>query len=306
VQVYFICKTLTQNNLNRQIRQTTFALVYSLILIPIWGLGLLYAPTSSFFTVICTFIWSAYSLHLFKEKRSPKVYVALLAGPVFYFLSAIYVKSFSLGKPEVLITFPIVWVFALYVFSLHFVRLKSVIAHFLIVGFISLYGFIIYPMYKEDNMVKRVEPKIVVHHNLFDFRFITFSQDTILIESNGKPFLIETWNETCAPCIASINDMQDTLTANLNFNHVYLYQQRDSKKNRLEANQILNYEKIKSKDKILIDLGNSLFDSLKLKSYPYFLIFNNKGELVKYRSGYMSSKRDEILEDLVVSLQNAK
>lgn len=272
---------------------------YSLSLILIWGLGLLHDIAGSL-TIFLTFLFTAYSLILFKrEKKLEKT--ALLLAPAIYFIAALIIKDI-----DVFVKFPIAWIFILFIVGLFFGKIKSIVYHIFVLSFSILYAFVIYPhRYDTPSLsyeeVTESQIKIREGYNLHDFRFITIDSDTLSVVKNGKPYLIETWNETCRPCISSIRDLQDTLSSDTTFNHIYVYQARGNKK--LDTKNIFAFKVITDKKKIVIDLENNLFKSLELKSYPYFLIFDKDGKLVDYTSGYSSKYRSEVLEDLLTTIQ---
>jgi len=50
--------------------------------------------------------------------------------------------------------------------------------------------------------------------NIKDFKFINQNLDTVLLDMN-KPILVETWNETCRPCMASIKGVHNKVSHNV-------------------------------------------------------------------------------------------
>ncbi len=49
---------------------------------------------------------------------------------------------------------------------------------------------------------------------------------------------------------------------------------------------------------------NRLFEQMKLGSYPFFLVFDRQGKLVGHQMGYISSKKEEIVQKLRKFLEN--
>ena len=123
--------------------------------------------------------------------------------------------------------------------------------------------------------------------NLSDFSFINASLDTVtLSDASGKYTLLETWSETCPPCIRAMRDLPDFYRSIENkVNVYYVYENRKaSARNNFE--KIFAFQEIKDKSKILIDMEQNLYQALQVNSYPYFLIFDSSGKLIHYIQGY--------------------
>jgi thiol-disulfide isomerase/thioredoxin len=121
--------------------------------------------------------------------------------------------------------------------------------------------------------------------DLAHFRFVNSSQDTIIIDPQGKYVIIETWNEKCPPCMKAIPEMivfYEEIQAHAN--HYYLYIPNLAKNTSLDINKVFSFDKIKTKDKILID--QSLQKDLNLDSYPVFILFDKEGKQVFQHIGY--------------------
>jgi thioredoxin-related protein len=121
--------------------------------------------------------------------------------------------------------------------------------------------------------------------DLAHFSFINSSQDTISIDPQGKYVIIETWNEKCPPCMKAIPEMivfYEEIQAYAN--HYYLYIPNLSKNTILDTKKVFSFDKIKTKDKILID--QSLQKDLNLDSYPVFILFDKEGKQVFQHIGY--------------------
>ena len=278
-------------------------LVFSTSLIPIWGLGLLAYGTSSRYTAFVVFLFTIlmYQFVPIIKKRDRQSQLILMIGPSIYMI-----VLFLFLKPlEYILLGSITWIFVVTCISL-FVEggfFKKTVPLTLIA---AVYSFVIYPMVGMEHVQYSAGREIVEpnkNKNLGDFSFIDHKLDTFNIESD-KPILIETWNETCRPCIKSIKEMQDTLSARAEFKYYYLYQSMNGK--RLDTDEVFLFKHIKHKENIIIDIQNILFDSLNLSSFPSFLIFGKKGDLVNYRVGYSSKRRDDILSELFKMIDDAK
>lgn len=52
-------------------------------------------------------------------------------------------------------------------------------------------------------------------------------------------------------------------------------------------------------NKILIDKDNQFHDQMGLEGYPYFLLFDQKGQLIYQYFGYHSSVKDELTDKIL-------
>lgn len=282
---------------------TILIIIYSLVLIPIWGLTLLDAMANEF-TVLACFVFTFFSGWYISKKVTSGLNknskYLILIGPVFYFAVFIVVRLFILKEIETFWVFPILWVF---VFSLAGVLIPT--KYFKAAGINALflayvYAFHIYPIhssntenFSSESFSEKKELKLNTSYNLSDFKFINSKLDTVTLSSAGKPILIETWRETCKPCLQSINDLQEFLSNNSSVDQIYVYEQQRRKD--FSKDIVFNFPKIKHKDKILIDINNDFMDKLGMPSYPYFLLFDKEGKLVDYISGYKPEFKEEYI-----------
>lgn len=273
-------------------------LIYSITLVPIWGLGLLNIQTSNKFTIFAVFVLTLSTTHfvpvLKQRDRISKIILSI--GPTFYFIASLIVIDSRL-----IVYSPIVWIFSILITFLFLKDAKTGIT--LLFAVSAVYSFIIYPASPFSTTNSQFIPNHPSHsQNLSDFSFINSEFDTIQFTKSKSIILIETWNETCAPCIKSIRELQDTLSSRIDFEHYYLYQSRANK--NLPLNQIFSFKHIKKKNRILVDIENTLYDSMKLNSYPYFLIFKENGELKHYRTGYSTEYKADILKELLEGVKS--
>lgn len=123
--------------------------------------------------------------------------------------------------------------------------------------------------------------------NLSDFSFINANLDTVILpDASGKYTLLETWSETCPPCVKAMRDLPDfyrSIENNVSVYYVY-ESQKASVRNKFE--KIFTFKEIKDKSKILIDVEQNLYQSMNMQGYPYFLIFDSSGKLVHHIYGY--------------------
>ena len=101
----------------------------------------------------------------------------------------------------------------------------------------------------------------------------------------------------------SIDDLESYIGEFKNVNHIYLYQ--NFRENNLSAGEIFSFARIKDKQKIRVDVNNRLFQELGINSYPYFLLFDSKGNLIDYFSGYNHNFKSRY-EDRISNMLNKK
>jgi len=275
-------------------------ILFSVLSVPltmaVWSFGLLHLDTANLYTGLLTFLYSFYLPNLFpKSEKYKKIqYALLLLTPFLYLVVGIYAQSWNLFAMSIF------YAVLVYIVALFLPKINSIKYHIAVLGLALLYMFGIYPqtdMWKErlalQNMVK---PELNSNVKVTDFSFIDFNQDTIQL-ANNKPILIETWNQTCKPCMASIRDLQTIFEQDSSFSYIYLYQNR-ANKDTLSTEKIFAFKAIKNKENILIDIQNQLFKKMNLSGYPFFLVFDKKGKLVGYQEGYNPEKKDEIVQKL--------
>lgn len=260
---------------------------FSILLIPIWGLGFFSAQTANLITAICSLGLTVLIVYFFREKKHASF---LFLGPVFYVIVCLFTM---IGQNNFGVGIPIFVLFAIST-SLYLLRTKplAVQAVPVLLGFV--YIFMNYSLPAKFEPEPKPEP-ISREKNLAQIRLINHEKDTLQFQDLKFPLLIETWNETCMPCRLSLKHLQPELDK-IDINKIYLYQARNGF--AMETNKVLQFKSIKHKEEIMIDLNNNLFDILELPSYPYFLIFDKNQQLTFDKSGYHPDFHNEILEEL--------
>lgn len=147
---------------------------------------------------------------------------------------------------------------------------------------------------QENKLDSKDEKEII----LSDFLFMNHLLDTVNLNPRSRYVLLETWNETCIPCLESIEDLAGFYDENENQFEVYFLYENRKKEIRENYKEIFSFSKIETKDRILVDLNQDLYRALGIQGYPYFLIFNPEGELVYQHYGYLSSKKKELIQEI--------
>jgi thioredoxin-related protein len=123
--------------------------------------------------------------------------------------------------------------------------------------------------------------------NLTSFSFINSSLDTVnLVDNSGKYVLLETWAETCPPCLKAIKELPDFYKSMENKMSVYYVYEHRKASVRRNFDKIFGFREIEDKSKMLIDIEQELYLTLNMDGYPYFLLFDPKGDLVYHIRGY--------------------
>ena len=158
----------------------------------------------------------------------------------------------------------------------------------------------------EDSTVDRnqstVDVEIGDKVNLKGFFFINSSLDTVVLGNSSKYILLETWNETCLPCIKAMKELPDFYKSIQGKVEVYYLYENDDWQTRRRFERIFGFKNIEDKSMILIDINQGLYQSLGMKGYPYFLLFNPSGQLVFQKSGY--SNKDEFCDEILALINN--
>lgn len=277
-------------------------LTVSILLIPIWGLTFLDSETSS---SIATFLGLSFTLYLYDltrnyvSVRSPRyLNLLFLIGPSFYLGTQIFTEYSDNGFSLLEFVFsPILWALVVLIAFMLTPRvyLKNTVIIFLFSSY--LYAFHLYPIYKRLFNGTNMEGTIEVNENrsattdILSYDFLAAGNKIKRFPVNGRPVLIETWNEKCKPCLNSISRLESFIDDSLNVNHVLLYENFGN--NNLSPDQVFSFDKIEDKTKILVDLNGAFYKDAGMESLPYFLLYDEKGDLVDYFSGFNESTEDE-------------
>ncbi len=257
----------------------------SIALVPIWGLGLLSAstasPTIGMVTFLVTILVLAFVPTKLGLRGSEKL--MLLVGPTFYVFMAVLVTDTSN-----LIMLPILWIYVLSVVVLFSTRRFLASMFCIIIAFISC--FYVLPFNNSYSIDGLTTPDYGIqtfeeYHNLNELKVLDANHDTTGISRKGMDIvMVETWNETCPPCIRAIVNLSKDKVLAEKLTHIYLYQSRGDRS--LEGKEIFEFPQIEKKENIYVDPNNSIFRKLALSSYPTFLFFDRNGDLVYRIEGF--------------------
>jgi len=277
----------------------------SVLLINIWALATFSIRYGTSFLTCVAFIGTFILVFLVKEIKPKYTKLVFMSGPLFHVILGCIVGILYKNMLNPILN-PIHWLFIITLFAFWAKNLNF--KNFTAILTISLiYSFYLYPktgLGKPDNddyyqqMLLKDDEQCQPNYNytLDEFLFLNHQLDTVCFTNLDKPVLVETWNETCPPCIKSIKEMEEELTSNPNFDVIYLYQTR--RKKRLSNKAIFNYKFIKNKKNIYTDINNEFTTYMNLHVMPYYLMFNQAGELIGTRNGYMSEYKETFSKEL--------
>ncbi len=138
--------------------------------------------------------------------------------------------------------------------------------------------------------------------NLTDFSFINPNLDTIRLEKPLKGFiLLETWNETCFPCIRAMKELPEFYKTMSDRLEVYYVYEDNREQVRRKFDKIFNFKPVPFKANILIDINQELYNALGMNGFPYFLLFDSQGSLIYKIEGYTG--KDNISKEILEHIQ---
>ena len=292
-----------------------FALSLSFFLV--WGLGFLdiYADK---FTAIMAFIYTIlapYFLHKKFNFEFTKLEKGIVLSMPFIYLAMytyLFLEPTLYGFSRYLQN-PLLAGFIILFLMLNYTRdlVKPANAFVILFGTV-FYFYTMFPEWKRstyftvtenfdtDTEDKKKEEKTLNEViNLNDYLFINAELDTVKAISQKDFILIETWNETCPPCILAFKDLHPFYEKNKDqLDYFYVYEHRKASV-REKFEKIFNFKPILSKSKILIDIEQNLFSDSEMNAYPYFVLFDKNGNVLFHQRGYARDSKSE-LEDKIL------
>ena len=277
-----------------------------------WGQCYLYAGYTDQVTALLGLIFTISSGFLIQKyyafKFTPWDIFIVLTFPIVYTLVFTYnsIDSINLNKFIFILLNPIYWSL-LILASVLILKKKAIFkdAIFIYSFIVIFYSYVYYDIWNETRLTQltdNFDTEINNHSenekrdtvnsniNLFDYYFINHTLDTINISSEKDFILIETWNETCYPCILAMKEMPAFYNSIKHLVDVfYLYEHRKESV-RSKFDKIFAFKPIEDPSKVLIDIEQRFYHDAKMNGYPYFLLFNSQGKLIYFSRGYIGKK----------------
>ncbi len=275
----------------------------SILISLIWGVLMLSADYSSDFNTFLSFLFSSLIIFFLQstnshlEDRKSKIIIS--SFPALYVL-----LSFFIIKEQNYILNPILWNFAWLIFMIFGSKQTSKLVLLgLAVFFGYFYSNTYYQDWKDSISVQKRFSEILESGPLKENLQL---QMELLIDSNGERpklkkgqrILMETWNETCIPCLESINELEgyvDSLYPDIN--HIYLYVS-NRQKFQLNNDEIFNFRFIDDKSSIYKDELNEFYKYSEMSGYPYFILFDENGAYLDHFIGYSSDRKSIYMQRL--------
>jgi uncharacterized membrane protein len=187
-------------------KKSFFILLFSLLIIPIWGLSFFAAQYANQVTIFYGLTVTVMLYQFLKANYPIKNWSSFLLALVVIYLFSFLIIQYSLGFIH-MISSPITLGFSLVLLSL-FLNLKKRILYFGSISIILIYSLFIYPNYREAldlnqlNFNELVSKKAQISSlDLKDFPYLEKEISAKYIAGLHEFILIETWNEKCKPCI---------------------------------------------------------------------------------------------------------
>jgi len=296
-------------------------LVFGLVLITIWGFCFLNYEQANAYTAAMGLSFTILSVYFFQKRFNFELNlpdkILLLALPILY-STTLYIQLFPSikGKFELLhLLFYIHIVnpvnIGLLVLLLGLTKLKELskpVNIFIFLYLILFYVHFLYPDWRGIQFISITEDfdtemsndakaqkenisQVNYSENLSKFSFINSTLDTINLPTHStKYILLETWNETCLPCVKAMKELPDFYKSIQNKVEVYYLYEHQKEHVRRKFEKIFNFKNIEDKSKILIDINEELYKALNMKGYPYFLLFDSQGNLRYHSRGYIGKE----------------
>lgn len=295
-------------------------LAYGFFLINIWSLSFMYKGTSDGYTAALGLSFTFLSVYFLQKARDFSLGVSdkavILLFPVLYAVGAYAsLAGFGFFNTRKRNLYQLLFYIhllnpiniALLVLVLGLTKLKDLSKPANLFIFIYLTLFYAYIFHKEwmvawagvplksfdteksdsPAILGATAPVLDSTFNLSQFSFIGPQLDSAALPLRGDKFvLIETWNENCLPCIKAMGELPNFYDAVQDRLDVYYVYESHKARERQMFDQIFHFQHIHDKSKIRVDINQSLYDSVGMEGFPYFLLFSPTGKLVYQCRGY--------------------
>ena len=291
--------------------------LFSLSFLPIWMAFLL--GQNSHLVLFGGFVYSFISPFIvrwiYNKDFDKKEYKIISIGPIFYLLMYFYAQG-VVQHTWRFIDLISPFFMGLYFFIIGVFTIRTVVDLKKIFFFIfaSLFYFkIILPIYMDSESIAIITnfdetsndktKEIKSDVNLADFQFINVDKDTTVFSNNDKYILFETWNEGCIPCMRAFKEMPEFYASiKTQVDVFYLYEHhKESVRNEFE--KIFNFRAIEDSSRILIDINQNLFNTMNMTGYPYFLLFDKKGNLKFWQCGFDLNEKEKLKAEIIATIK---
>jgi hypothetical protein len=287
-----------------------YYIFYAISISLVWRFLLYDIGYTGFIGVFLGLIYTFYSSYLVKnlvEKEISRYTFIKFLMPVAFLLVTICQIPY-----DSIFTFlnPVIIAFMLFL-SVHFDKRKfpKFEVQFFLIFFVYLYSFSLtaslWQYYisiaerKKYNFTLKEDKALTEENNLNlnHYKFLNQSLDTVKIETSEKYIVIETWNEKCPPCMKAIPEMSSfysNIKSKVTNYYVYI---PIGKSKKLNTQKVFNFDKIKEKNKILVDIN--LQKDTELEEYPVFFVFDKNGNRRLLYKGYNKEELQQKITEVI-------
>lgn len=290
--------------------------IYSLGTAFLWGTFLLDAWKPGSFGILFALLYSFYSPYVVKDfidrETTPRLIVKYLF-PISYLLFSVGLFIYRGQGVMVIALSPLLWASALMGIALiHKEQFPKKHVQFFTITAAIVYSFSLHNYYRKfsnantphyDFSLPDATPTPTPatplaqapNSTLADFLFINQKLDTVQLPSEGQYTIIETWNERCPPCMKAIPALKG-FYAELGDRAQQRYVYVPPSRRPVDTKQVFDFPLIGNPQRILMNVN--LQQDLQLDSYPVFLVFDPKGELVLLEKGFGVSQAEQLKDKI--------
>jgi hypothetical protein len=279
------------------------ALIFSLLLVPAWGLTMInnqFTGPWSVFIAFCSTLVLIWGIFLNPTNPlSTQGKVLLLFGPLCYLVLSYIVMD---GPIYFYLLSPLLFG-SLLLIGFVFISKKISSYHFFGYFFIIyLYSFFVYPAFVNsmdlDESTELFKKSTLSTYTIDPDSIILFSKDgEKTLREIGLPLIVKTWNEKCIPCLISMEDLDTLLSHQIETNHIFLY--GNMGKVNMKFDDVFQFYKINERDRIFLDSNNDFLTSLGIKSFPHFIFIDKDGKIIEVFSGYLPKYKNEYFDKIL-------
>lgn len=297
-------------------KKTINSLLFGFLLSILWGFSFLDHPNTTNLSAFIGFLSTIGGSYLLQKEHNfqfnLKEKITIISVPLLY--TAVLLKNDAIYrdlnnlKTSILLN-PILLSFAILLLSILFstqmfrqanpwILYLSAFAFFYSYGYFDEWKATQYLNLTEKFVEDRKADKVIANShsdiraniNIQNFRFINRNLDTISIQPEGKFILIETWNESCVPCIMAMKELPSYYKLISDQVRTFYVYENNNEKARNMFEKIFSFKHIYDHSKILVDLDQKFYKSLDMKGFPYFVLFDEEGNLLFMKRGYRGRK----------------
>ena len=203
-------------------------LLFSVSILVVWFFLFMNAKRPGYFGVLIGLIYTFYGNIYFKNNENKTLKVLKYVAPLFYL-----VMSFIMIRPSIwLLINPILVGFTTLFISDLFKKEELKVINFILpITYFYIYAFTIFPIWERTTVAPPETYNFEKQNNeidsvlLYEFQFLNSDFDTIKLNTDKDFIIIESWNETCVPCLKAMDELPPFYDSISNrFDQYYMYE----------------------------------------------------------------------------------